>query len=115
MANRTYRLAQRADTLVVHVLRDDEHDRVLATLFGEETGDEVEKLAQCTWSTGPRGTPVLDGCDWFAGDIVDRVDLGDHVGFVVSVGEGEASKTTLSTLGYASVRDLDAGKPADAG
>jgi flavin reductase (DIM6/NTAB) family NADH-FMN oxidoreductase RutF len=112
-ANRTFRLARHAATLVVHVLRDDPHDRSLASLFGEETGDEVDKLRQCAWRPGPGQTPVLDGCDWFSGAIVDRVDLGDHVGFVLAVDDGAAQKTGLPTLGYASVRDLDAGKPAE--
>ena len=34
--------------------------------------------------------PVLLDCDWFAGSIVDRVDLGDHVGFVLDVTSGDA-------------------------
>src|SRR5436309_11032282 len=43
--NRTYRVAQGATTLAVHFPSVD--DRELAELFGEETGDEVDKFAAC--------------------------------------------------------------------
>ena len=51
-ANHSYRVAQHAEGLVVHMLRTDQ--RSLAELFGEETGDEVDKFEQCGWSDGAR-------------------------------------------------------------
>jgi flavin reductase (DIM6/NTAB) family NADH-FMN oxidoreductase RutF len=45
--NRTFRLAERAETMAIHFLPDDARD--LAELFGGETGDEVDKLAQVEW------------------------------------------------------------------
>src|SRR6266480_6066085 len=42
--NRTYRLAQAAAVLAVHLVGDDEKE--LAELFGGETGDEVDKLSR---------------------------------------------------------------------
>jgi hypothetical protein len=55
---------------------------------------------------------VLDGCDWFAGDIRDRVEFGDHMGFVLDVMEfGEAARVGEPRLGFQGVRDLDAGNP----
>src|SRR5215831_17013608 len=41
--NRTYRIAIRASTLVVHLLRSGDGD--LARWFGGETGDDVDKFA----------------------------------------------------------------------
>jgi flavin reductase (DIM6/NTAB) family NADH-FMN oxidoreductase RutF len=80
--NRTYRLAARAATLVVHPVPDEAED--LAVLFGGETGDEVDKFAQCRWEPGPGGVPVLSDVDnWFAGRILGHVGFGDHVGFVL--------------------------------
>ncbi len=80
--NRTYRLGLVADALAVHLIpraRDD-----LAELFGGKTGDDVDKFERCAWHAGPRGLPILDGCpSWFAGTIQARLNLGDHVGFLL--------------------------------
>jgi flavin reductase (DIM6/NTAB) family NADH-FMN oxidoreductase RutF len=112
-ANRTFAIASRAETLVVHALYEQDH--ALAKLFGEETesDDAVDKFDSCEWSAGPGGAPVIDGCDWFAGNIRDRVELGDHMGFVLDVTElGEAARVEEPRLGFQGVRDLDAGNPA---
>src|SRR3954463_13997797 len=62
--NYPYRVAQTATRLAVHVL--DQKDRDLASLFGEQTGDEVDKFAQCRWHEGPEGVPILDdAAAWF--------------------------------------------------
>jgi flavin reductase (DIM6/NTAB) family NADH-FMN oxidoreductase RutF len=80
--NRTYRVARHADTLVVHLVPEQADD--LAELFGGETGDETDKFARCEWSPGPGGTPVLAGLhNWFAGRIVERIEFGDHMGFLL--------------------------------
>ena len=110
-ANRTFEVACAAQWLVVHALHDG--DQVVASLFGEVSDREVDKFTRCRWSDGPGGTPVLDGLDWFAGRIVERVDLGDHQGFVIAVsGDGAAPRADEPRLGFQDVRDLDAGNPA---
>lgn len=87
--NHTYRVALRANVLVVHLVPHDAEG--LAALFGGQTGDDVNKFAQCAWSPGPDGAPVLsDLADWFAGRILSRSDLGDHCGFLLEPIEGEA-------------------------
>ncbi len=111
-ANRTYEIARRASTLVVHMLHDDAPDRSLARLFGEETGRDVDKLAACQCKPGPDGVPVIESCDWFGGPIVSRVNLGDHVGFALDVRFGKAVRTAEPYLGLDAVRDFDAGNPA---
>jgi flavin reductase (DIM6/NTAB) family NADH-FMN oxidoreductase RutF len=56
----------------------------LADLFGGSTGDECDKFAECAWREGPRGVPILEECrNWFAGRVLDRVELGDHRGFLL--------------------------------
>jgi flavin reductase (DIM6/NTAB) family NADH-FMN oxidoreductase RutF len=81
--NRTFRVAQAASLLAVHVVPEGADD--LARLFGSETGDEIDKFERCSWTTGPEGTPVLDDCgNWFAGRILDRVDVGDHWAFLLA-------------------------------
>lgn len=80
--NRTFRVAREAEILIVHPVPHDAEQ--LAQLFGGETGDEIDKFARCAWEPGPGGAPVLtEFSSWFAGRVRDRVDFGDHVGFVL--------------------------------
>ena len=80
--NRTYRVAQDAELLVVHLVPAQAGE--LAELFGSETGDDVDKFERCAWHEGPGDTPVLDDCgNWFAGRILERVPAGDHVAFLL--------------------------------
>jgi flavin reductase (DIM6/NTAB) family NADH-FMN oxidoreductase RutF len=82
--NFTYRVAQRAEALAVHVVPSGAEG--LARLFGEETGDQVDKFERCSWEPGPLGVPVLPECgDRLVGRIVDRFEPqgADHAGFVV--------------------------------
>ena len=81
--NHTFRIAQNATHLAVHVIARE--DKELAELFGGETGDEIDKFARCRNHAGPHGVPILDDVGgWFVGEIIDRVDLGDHVGHVLT-------------------------------
>jgi flavin reductase (DIM6/NTAB) family NADH-FMN oxidoreductase RutF len=85
--NRTTRLAAHASALAVHVLPSDRLD--LGELFGGQTGDAVDKFAQCEWSDGPAGMPIIGGCpSWFVGSILERADLGDHIGHLLDPIEG---------------------------
>lgn len=80
--NYTHGVACRAEHLGVHVVPADETD--LASLFGETTGDEVDKFERCEWEAGPREVPVLTACgDRFIGRIVERIPSVDHTGFVL--------------------------------
>ncbi|MCW2967883.1 MAG: oxidoreductase [Solirubrobacteraceae bacterium] len=81
--NRTYRVAARgAEHLALHLVPPEA--RELAELFGGETGDDVDKFEHCAWHEGPHGLPILDACpDWFAGRVLERHVLGDHVGFLL--------------------------------
>jgi flavin reductase (DIM6/NTAB) family NADH-FMN oxidoreductase RutF len=80
--NHTYRVAREAGVLAVHFLpADAEH---LAQVFGGETGDEVDKFARCEWTPGPGGVPLLERCrNRFVGRVLDRLDAGDHVAFLL--------------------------------
>src|SRR4051812_8801104 len=105
--NHTHPSAMAVSVLAVHVLdRDDEH---LAEVFGELTGDTVDKLSLVDWDAGPDGVAVLrDAAGWFAGRVVERVDLGDHTGFVLEPFAGE-QRRSLHQLGFQDAKDLDAG------
>lgn len=87
--NRTCRVARAAETVAVHFVPSSAPQ--LAELFGGETGDEVEKFAHCEWHEGREGLPILTECDnWFVGAILERHDLGDHVGFLLDPVEAQA-------------------------
>ena len=77
--NYTFRIAQDATHLAVHVLS--RRHVALAELFGSQTGDQVDKFSQCAWHSGPFGVPILDdAAAWFVGEVIDRFAFGDHVG-----------------------------------
>ena len=110
VTNRTYRIAQHADTLAVHVVPEDAED--LVDLFGGETADEVDKLAQWPWHEGPEGVPILSDVDnAFVGRVLARVDLGDHVGHLLQPIAARHESGT-EALGSQEARDIDAGHPA---
>ncbi|NMR31447.1 flavin reductase family protein [Crystallibacter degradans] len=108
--NRTYRVARNAKVLGVHVPGSGQ--RELAALFGENTGDEVDKFGSCNWREGPGGVPVLTDCPRrMIADVLDRFDLGDHVGFLLAPSQIEADPGT-EPLQFSQVLDLDAGHSA---
>lgn len=109
-ANHTCRVAAEADALAVHFLSQENLD--LATLFGEETGDRVDKFSRCRWSTGPLGTTVLpDAMGWVAGRILERFDAGDHVIHLIDT-EASHIHAAGRPLQFQQVRDLQPGHPA---
>jgi flavin reductase (DIM6/NTAB) family NADH-FMN oxidoreductase RutF len=107
--NHTYRVAERGATaLSVQVLAK-EH-RELARLFGGETGDRVDKFSRCRWWEGPEGLPIpADAAAWFAGRILDRFDLGDHVGHLIEPVAGAAPEQFGELVTYTDVKDLAPG------
>lgn len=108
--NRTYRVARRALLLAVHVLGPEQH--ALAELFGAHTGDEVDKFAQCSWTPGPGGVPLLDDCPrYVVGRLLGRIPFGDHTGFVIQPLAVDAKRAGAG-LTFEDVQDLDPGHPA---
>lgn len=107
--NHTYRLALRAPVLAVHVVEEGHKD--IAGLFGGETGDEIDKFALVPWHER-HGVPVLDACEsWFAGRVREKIDLGDHVGFLLEPIELEADDAS-GQLTFQQARDIEAGHKA---
>jgi flavin reductase (DIM6/NTAB) family NADH-FMN oxidoreductase RutF len=107
--NHTYAVACDADVLVVHLLSRAPRERELAELFGAETGDHVDKFARTAWQPGPNGVPLLDDLpNRFVGRVLDRIDLGDHVGFLLEPVEVEKGEE-LDGLGFQDVRGIEPG------
>lgn len=108
--NRTFDVVRAAEQLVVHFLGREQ--RELAVLFGSETGDEVDKFELCRWSEGPDGIPVLDDVPgWFSGRVLERYDLGDHVGLRLEPAESD-DRGGLLNLGFQDVKSVEPGHPA---
>lgn len=106
-ANHTHAQAMTAPVIVVHVL--DDEDRHISEIFGELTGDAVDKLSLVSWHEGPGGAPVLDGtAGWFAGRVVERITLGDHTALVVEPIAAERRRP-IDQLGFQDVRGMDPG------
>lgn len=109
--NYTYRTAQAASHLAVHLLARPALE--VARLFGSETGDEVDKFSRCAWHEGPHGIPILDDAPaWFVGSVSGRFDLGDHVGHLLEPTAGEAPDQLRDLVTFADVRDLEPGHDA---
>ena len=101
--NHTHGVVRRATHLAVHTVGDD-----LAALFGGETGDEVDKFGRCAWRDGPGGAPILDDATgWFVGQVVDRLDTGDHLGFLLE--PVDASGSSAEGVTFQQVKDLEPG------
>jgi flavin reductase (DIM6/NTAB) family NADH-FMN oxidoreductase RutF len=104
--NHTLQIASRARTLAVHVAED--RNKGIAELFGGQTGDEVDKFAGVRWHE-VHGVPVLDECErWFVGSILQQIDLGDHVGFLLEPIEAEANPAA-EQLTFQQAHDIEAG------
>jgi flavin reductase (DIM6/NTAB) family NADH-FMN oxidoreductase RutF len=109
--NYTLRVARDAARLAVHVLR--RSDLELARLFGEQTGDQVDKFAQCEWAPGPDGVPILSAAPaWFSGLIQDRMRLGDHFAYLLTPDSGRASSPLSELITFADVQDFKPGHDA---
>ncbi|MBN9634458.1 MAG: flavin reductase [Actinobacteria bacterium] len=109
--NHTTSIARAATHLAVHVLPRE--DLSLAELFGGETGDDVDKFEQCDWHLGPEGTPILAAAmGWFVGEIVQRFDMGDHVGHLLVPVTGSADNTGRRPVYFTDVKDLSPGHGA---
>jgi flavin reductase (DIM6/NTAB) family NADH-FMN oxidoreductase RutF len=107
--NRTFDAVRAADAIVVHFLGAEQVE--LAKLFGGETGDEVDKFDLCAWSEGPFGIPVLDDVPgWFAGRILERRDVGDHVAHLLEPTHTEDRGGAVG-LGFQDVKRIHPGHP----
>jgi flavin reductase (DIM6/NTAB) family NADH-FMN oxidoreductase RutF len=109
--NHTHRIARDAAHLAVHVVS--RGHRELAQLFGSQTGDEIDKFARCRWHAGPENMPILDDAvAWFVGEVLTRVDAGDHVGHLLQPIAGEAPDPLGPVITMSDVADLDPGHDA---
>jgi flavin reductase (DIM6/NTAB) family NADH-FMN oxidoreductase RutF len=104
--NHTLLSATRAATLGVHIV--ERKDKDIAELFGGETGDDVDKFARVRWHFVD-GVPILDACErWFAGSVLERIDFGDHVGFLLEPIDTKQNGVS-EQLTFQNARDIEPG------
>jgi flavin reductase (DIM6/NTAB) family NADH-FMN oxidoreductase RutF len=109
--NHTCRVAARSQHLAVHVLA--RRHISLTHLFGGQTGDRVNKFDHCSWRTGPEGMPILDDAvAWFVGKTLKRIDLGDHIGYLLEPVTGAAAERSDDLVSFSDVADLEPGHEA---
>ncbi|MEV0466742.1 flavin reductase family protein [Nocardia tengchongensis] len=107
-ANFTYRVAERARHLAVHLLTTDTAS--LAELFGSETGSRIDKFEHCAWHEGPHSLPILTATTgWLTGEILQRNDFGDHVGYLLIPTFAHAPPVRTAPLRYKTVAGLPTG------
>lgn len=111
VANHTHRVAAGAEWMAVHFPSKDDED--LAEVFGEVTGDDVDKFERCEWTEGPRGVPLLDRIgNRLVGRITHRFESdGDHDLIVLAIDEVDHAEV-LRQLGFQDVRGMKPGHPA---
>lgn len=108
--NHTYRVACASELLAVHFVPRE--GKELAELFGGRTSDEVDKFARCEWQPGPGGLPILRACgNWFVGRVLERLDLGDHVGFLLEPVESHRQQHE-SPFDFHRAKRIEPGHPA---
>jgi flavin reductase (DIM6/NTAB) family NADH-FMN oxidoreductase RutF len=80
--NHTLRVAECSPGMGLHLLG--QHQVDLARLFGEVTGDLVDKFALVDWRLGSTGAPLLvDAAVSLEGQILGHFSVGDHETFLM--------------------------------
>jgi flavin reductase (DIM6/NTAB) family NADH-FMN oxidoreductase RutF len=96
--NHTFGVAAHSPGMGVHLLGQDQVG--LARLFGEETGDIVDKFSSVDWRLGSTGAPLLvEAAASMEGQVLGHFSVGDHEAYLVrgvrAVAGGHAGLLTL--------------------
>jgi flavin reductase (DIM6/NTAB) family NADH-FMN oxidoreductase RutF len=95
----TFAAMEQARTYAVHVLHDGQD--AISMRFACSAADGIEKFSEIEWYRADSGLPLLD--DALARlecTIVDRVEMGDHVGYVGRVDAAHAPERMLAPLAF---------------
>ena len=108
-ANRTLAVADRSTCMGLHLLGADQLE--LARLFGEQSGDLVDKFALVDWRLGATGAPLLvESAESVEGHVLGHFPVGDHEAFLVQGVRALPGGDGLLT--YRGAPDLHPGHPA---
>jgi flavin reductase (DIM6/NTAB) family NADH-FMN oxidoreductase RutF len=107
--NHTLGVAEQATGMGLHLLG--RHQVELARLFGEETGDVVDKFASVDWRLGSTGAPLLvDAAVSVDGQILGHFSVGDHEAFLMR-GVRAVAGSNEGLLTYRGAPPLEPGHP----
>lgn len=107
-ANHTHQVAMNSGALAVHFLASDQQQ--IAELFGEQTGDDIDKFARCEWTSSESGPPVLSAAGrWLAGPVISTHDCGDHSLFVIEPTEAAAGESWPGQFSFRQAKPMDPG------
>ncbi len=108
--NHTFAVAERSAGMGLHLLGADQ--TATARLFGEETGDLVDKFASVDWRLGATGAPLLvDAAVSMEGQVLGHFSVGDHEAFLVRAVRAVAGEHG-GLLTYRGAPPLEPGHPA---
>jgi flavin reductase (DIM6/NTAB) family NADH-FMN oxidoreductase RutF len=108
--NHTLAVAERSPSMGLHLLGEDQ--TALARVFGEESGDVVDKFASVDWRLGATGAPLLvESAVCLEGHILGYFSVGDHVAFLVR-GVRAAGGSHRGVLMHRNAPPLRPGHPA---
>jgi flavin reductase (DIM6/NTAB) family NADH-FMN oxidoreductase RutF len=80
--NHTLAVAERSTGMGLHLLGREQVE--MARLFGEQTGDVVDKFAAIDWRLGSTGAPLLvEAAVSMEGQILGHFSAGDHEAFLL--------------------------------
>ncbi len=109
--NHTFKVARQSNHLAVHIVARSNVE--VARLFGSQTGDNVDKFKQCSWHSGPAGMPILDdAAAWFVGKTLSRIDVGDHMAYLLEPIAAHISDDSGELVVFSDVVDLEPGHDA---
>ncbi|WP_432557525.1 flavin reductase family protein [Granulicoccus sp. GXG6511] len=111
-ANHTYRVALHATELAVHFLTPSDED--VARLFGESSGDEIDKFEHVAWHAGESQAPLLDALpNRFIGRRAALFEAGgDHACFLLTVQDAHCAED-LRPLRFDALGGLSPGHAAE--
>lgn len=107
--NHTFSVASGSPHLAVHFL--DRADHPLSLLFGELTGDEIDKFTRCRWREEHNVPVLVETRAWFVGRVLDRISFGDHVGHLLEPVDGGVTGP-LTQLSFQQVKHMTPGHGA---
>jgi flavin reductase (DIM6/NTAB) family NADH-FMN oxidoreductase RutF len=107
--NHTFGVARRSAGLGLHLLGSDQ--REMASLFGEQTGDLIDKFAALRWVPGVTGVPILSECAaWVEGWVIEHMSAGDHEAFLMGAADGGGG-THPGRFMFTDATDFEPGHP----
>jgi flavin reductase (DIM6/NTAB) family NADH-FMN oxidoreductase RutF len=94
----SFEAMEQATRYAVHVLGD--HQESVSAAFARSAADGAEKFSEIEWHRAEDGLPLLDDClARIECTICERIELGDHIGYVGRVELGH-SRSELAPLAF---------------